>query len=122
MKDIYYFLAIVPFAIEFYTVSNPKKVHNFWKNLKGVKGEDMSSTQRIVGVGIIFYMVWAFIGLLSSQWVFFGLLFTVSIMPLKKFIVLRWIDSLICLGIILFIIINAYHLKIDVFKLIASLI
>jgi hypothetical protein len=104
-------------------LADTKRVHRFFTEFRAMKGhkfEEYSSTQKTVGLLMLFYFVWVFIGLLSSQWVVFSMIFIISFIP-KKYIFVRWLDSLVTLIALLFILMNAYHFKIDVYQFLLSL-
>lgn len=79
----------------------------------------------------IIIVLWFLIGLFSSQWIIFLFLLVfnfIIISPLSKvlrysmgYVILHWFNSLIGLIIGVFIIINKYHLHINVFEYIKSL-
>ena len=115
MKHIFYFMTIFPLLWELIGITNVQRVHNFSKGIKALKGkkfDEYSSMQKNVSVLMMLYILWTFIGLFSSQWLTFSVLLGISLIP-KRFIVLRWIDSVISFALLLFIILNAYHFKID---------
>ena len=108
-------------------VNNVEKCKQFTKENKDAKYDDIPqelkvTVREIVIVGIP-YILWLFLGLLSSQWLMFGLLLVFSfviIYPIRKlagFSPLRYvvtgIDTVVCILVIAFIIINKYHLHID---------
>jgi hypothetical protein len=67
------------------------------------------------------YIVWIFVGLFSSiNWAVFLIMIFMSFIP-KKTIWFLAIDSFITSVLLLFVILNQYHLKIDVFELIKNL-
>jgi hypothetical protein len=124
MKHIFYILAICPIMWELTCISNPKRVAKFRDGFKKLKKENIdfdkySSTQKLFGILMIGYIIWNFIGFLTFQWTVFLGLFLLGLIP-KPWTWLRWIDSIISFAILLFIIINAYHLKIDVYAWLKS--
>ena len=116
-------------------VNNVKKCKQFTKENKDAKYDDIPEelkvTVREIAVVGIPYILWLFLGLLSSQWLMFGLLLVFSfviIYPIRKlagFSPLRYvvtgIDTVVCIFVITFIIINKYHLHIDTLSYIKNL-
>lgn len=122
MKHIFYFLTLFPILWEMINLYNPRKVHNFISSYKSIKGksiEDYTLNQKSFTYFNVGYLIWTFIGLFSFQWVLFIFLFALGLIP-KKIIVLRWIDGLVSFLILVFIILNAYHLHIDVSHLVMN--
>lgn len=116
MKHIFYFITIFPLIWEMSTVLNIKKYHKFYKSFKGKKFDNYNGNQKAVGILTLGYILWSFIGLFTFQWMVFVVFILMSFIP-KKFIILRWIDAFLSVLILLFIIINAYHFKIDFWQL-----
>lgn len=116
-------------------VNNVKKCKQFTKENKDAKYDDIPEelkvTVREIAIVGIPYILWLFLGLLSSQWLMFGLLLVFSfviIYPIRKlagFSPLRYvvtgIDTVVCILVIAFIIINKYHLHIDTLSYIKNL-
>jgi len=106
------------------------------KKNKGKKWDDMTEEYKDLlktkGLASVFFMLWMFTGLLTFNWLIFLaiIIFNFTIIaPLGKlfkysigYTVLHWVNSLIGFTFGLFIIINSYHLKIDVYKWLIELI
>ena len=124
MKHVFYLLTIAPILWEAINLMGIKKTHNFLNNLKQIKGKEFSEwteNQKSFTICMIGYILWNFAGFFTFQWVLFVCLFLLGLLP-KKYIWYRWLDSLISISILIFIIINAYHFKIDIWALILSLV
>jgi len=122
MKHIFYFLTIFPIFWELHNLFNIKKTHQFFLEIKANKGknfDEWTENRKYFSVLMLGYIFWNFIGFFSSQWVLFVSMFLLGLIP-KKYIWHRWIDSLISFLILCFIILNAYHFKIDVWQWILS--
>lgn len=113
MKHIFYILTLLPLLMEVKTFLSPIKTTAFVKSIKGKKWEEQTDKQKAFTAFQLFYIVWTIIGLFSFQWPLFLSMFCLGFFPKKHFI-LRLIDSLITIILLLFLIINAYHLKIDI--------
>lgn len=119
MKHLFYFIAIIPIIWEIFVFVNPKKVATFISILRekskyNLTEKNYTNTEKAFSILNLGYMVWTIAGLFSSQWVLFIFLTILGIMPKKHYITI-WIDSLISLGLLIFIILNVYHLHIDVY-------
>ena len=113
MKTVFYLFAILPIIQEIMVLNEPKKWHNFAKRIKGIqKGHPDYENKMILGIFTMFYMVWAFIGLFSFQWWAFALLFIISFIP-KKWVWYRWLDALISVIILFFVVLNNFHFHIN---------
>lgn len=81
---------------------------------------------------IIWITIWLFIGLFTFQWVAFLSIYLLNILiipALKKIITnyffevtINWINSIIGLSFAIFVIINHYHLKIDLTQIFMNLL
>ena len=115
MKHIFYFMAIAPIIWEAMNLSSIKRTHSFimgMRNMKGKKYDDYSSSQKAYSLCALGYIGWNFIGFFTFQWPIFVAFFMFGLIP-KTNIYFRWIDSFISLGVLFFVVLNAYHLKID---------
>ncbi len=115
MKHLFYFMAIAPIMWEAMNLSNIKRTHAFcmgMRNLKGKKYDDYTSSQRAYAVCAMGYIVWNFIGFFTFQWPIFVAFFLFGLIP-KTNIYFRWIDSAISICVLFFVVLNTYHLKID---------
>lgn len=119
MKHIFYIMAIAPILWELQCILSPIKTSAQIKSMKGKKFDEYSPNQKAIIVFMLGYLFWIFVGLLSFQWPLFLLMFALGMIP-KKYWVVRLIDSAITVVILMFIIINAYHLNIDVWQLIVN--
>lgn len=115
MKHLFYFLAILPIIWEMMNLVSIKKTHEIATSMKGKKYDDYSTSQKTLGVCMLGYIIWTFIGLFSFQWVLFLGLILFRLIP-KKYIWFRWIYSLISFIVLVFILLNGYHFKIDVWS------
>lgn len=114
------------------TIKSKAKLKNIksigTKKWKGVSEEEKESFKQ--GLFSIMLLVWVFIGLLTFQWVvFLGFIILnfFIVAPLMKLTnnikvsaVINWFNSLIGFAFGIFVIINHYHLKIDMFQLLTN--
>jgi uncharacterized membrane protein YqaE (UPF0057 family) len=110
-------MAILAILFEAAAIMNIKRIHDFSTKLKAKKKEGYTSTDISYTFLMFGYGVWCVVGFFSSQWILFVLLFCLSFIP-KKWIIIDWIDSFISFILLVFILINVYHLHIDLFNLI----
>lgn len=68
----------------------------------------------------ILYTIWGIVGLLTSQWVLFMLVIIIGLIKDIKFLRYSYfynlIDSFLCICIWTFMLINVYHLHINLFQ------
>ena len=124
MKHLFYFLTITLILWEVMNLVSINKTHQFALNLKNIKSkkfDEWSSNQKIFSILMIGYIIWNFIGFFTYQWIVFLVLFLFGLIP-KKYAWFRWLDSLIIFLVLCFIILNAYHFKIDVWQWLRSVI
>jgi hypothetical protein len=141
MEHLFYFGSVL-FAIYelMYLVSvrshvQEKIKYYLWsRDNKGVKYDEMPkdikdfAKRQIIGVPLI---VWTFVGLMSSQWVVFGLFLMTQLLlgivkkpfkyNLQVSVFIDYINTIIGLLFALFVIINKYHLRIDLLYYVKSL-
>lgn len=124
MKHLFYFLTIFPILWEVMNLVSINKTHQFaltFKTMKGKKFDEWTSSQKSFSICMIGYIIWNFIGFFSFQWIVFLGLFLFGLIP-KKYAWYRWIDSLVSFIVLCFIVLNAYHFKIDVWEWLMSVI
>jgi hypothetical protein len=133
MTTIYYLFGIFFIWTELTWLMSPiEKTRNTEKFMelsklnKGKKWDDYSDEYKSElksKIGKVLVLLWLFVGLLTFQWVGFlaVILFNIVVMaPLSAltkysmaYTVLHWFNSLIGFAFGIFVIINHYHLKID---------
>lgn len=124
MKHLFYLTAIMPIIWEMINVSSVRKVHDFVENIrksKGLKFDDMTANQKMFSFMSVGYIIWIVSGIFTFQWSIFVFLLAIGMIP-KRHVWYRWVDSFITLIALMFVIINAYHLNIDINTLIFKLI
>lgn len=114
MKILFYFWIIFAIAYESIVMLNSSKFASFKRQIKSKleAKENLSVRMNTFLTLNFFYAIWVFIGLFSSQWIVFLLILLISQIP-KRYAVLYFIDAIITLAALLFILLNAYHLHID---------
>ena len=102
-----------------------KNIHSAVKRLKKLNKEKKgklsfdeigASMTLYQSIGII-YLIYCLVGLMSSQWVLFALIILLAFIP-KRWLWWRYVDSIVTLLILAFILLNKYHFHIDMFHLI----
>lgn len=121
MGNVFYLFAFVAIVWELITVTSPRRVVNFQKRFNENTKDfgDWEQNQRLVGVFMLCYIAWTLIGLLSSQWIIFLSLLALGLIP-KGMVVWRWIDSVISLALLIFMLLNVFHLHIDLLQWVKS--
>lgn len=113
-------------------VNGSKEFSEEVKKHKKLKWEDFSddykSMLKTKGFKSLVLVSWMFIGLLSFNWIpFLGLILfnLIIIAPLAKltkysvlYTILHWINSLVGFSVAIFILINSFHLKINLYELV----
>ncbi len=113
MKHVFYFFSIIPLLWEMYVLLNTKTIHNRSKAMKPkTKWGEYEDIEKGYILWNWLYFMWGFTGLFTFQWIIFLFLLVISFIPIKHYIQ-RWIMSLISLLVVLFILINVYHLHIN---------
>lgn len=125
MKHLFYFIAFLPILWEIMVLSNPKKVARFISILRAkskynLTKKNYTNAEKAFYLLNLGYIGWSIAGLLSSQWVLFLIIILLGFMPKKHYITI-WINSLLSLAVLIFIILNAYHFHIDVYSWVISL-
>ena len=138
LTNLFYFLGLFFIWREIKWIVAPSEQVEYKKEFdkhsklnKGKKWDTYSKEYKDIlksSWSILITVFWLFIGIFTVQWFTFlvVLLFNIIIIaPLSKifkysfaYLVLHWINSLIGLAFGLFVIINHYHLHIDVWSLI----
>ena len=124
MKHIFYFFTLFPLILELSKVFSIRAYHKFIlsiANRETAKKNEREDEFTFIITFYCLYILWAFIGLFSFQWIIFLYLLIIGFIP-KKFMILRWLDAVISFCTLLFVILNAYHFKIDVYIFIVNFI
>jgi len=122
METIFYLFTFFAIIYELSKLHEPKKFQLKLEKMKKDKadGKSTSANENTFVFLVIGYVFWTFTGLLSSQWLIFlstlliGLLLTGY--GKKTPIFLRRLDSLITVLLFLFMLINKFHLHIDLYQ------
>lgn len=117
MIHIFYILALFPIMWEIIVSSSPRKVSNFVKEFKGLSMDESTSEQKTLANFMLVYLIWNIIGLFTGQWMLFIIILGLGIIP-KNNVFLTFINGFVSLCILVFMLINQYHLHIDLFKMI----
>lgn len=142
-KFIFYFIGVIFIIYEIIWIFSPKrkileslKFYELRKQNEGKKWEDVDyEYQEAVfnRLPLFIFMIWFICGLFTFNWVaFLGIMILqfVIITPISiairgdniGYLLLHWFNSVIGLVWAIFVILNTYHLKIDLFEIIKGLI
>lgn len=120
MKHVFYFIGLLPLMYEMSVIVNPKSYFAFKEGVKACGNfENLNSNQKVFTILSFGYLIWAFTGLFSFNWFLFLCLIAFSFIP-KKYIFVMWLDSVLSFIILITILLNAYHFKIDMFAVFCS--
>lgn len=134
LKFGYWIFAIVAIIYEIWSVQDYNSLASIRGRLSGLK--DLPKKDRIghifdgyedgdnrgggVCLFIIFqllYIIWCLVGLFSSQWIVFIVIFIMSLLhKLWKSYVGNFIDSFITVSLLIFALLNTYHFHINVWN------
>ena len=125
MTHVFYILIAFFIFVELIVLFSQKNIHSAVKRFKKLNKEKKgkltfdeigASMAFYQSIGII-YLIYCFVGLMSSQWVLFLLIILLAFIP-KRWLWWRYVDSLVTLLILVIILLNKYHFHIDMFHLI----
>lgn len=125
MTHVFYILIAFFIFVELIVLFSQKNIHSAVKRLKKLNKEKKgklsfdeigASMTLYQSIGII-YLIYCLAGLMSSQWVLFALIILLAFIP-KRWLWWRYVDSIVTLLILAFILLNKYHFHIDMFHLI----
>lgn len=125
MTHVFYILIAFFIFVELIVLFSQKDIHSAVKRLKKLNKEKKgklsfdeigASMTLYQSIGII-YLIYCLVGLMSSQWVLFALIILLAFIP-KRWLWWRYVDSIVTLLILAFILLNKYHFHIDMFHLI----
>lgn len=123
MEHFFYFLGSIFVLWEMVSLSQLTKVHGFvmeFESMSGTPLENRPPTHTVYSFFMLFYFVWAVLGLFTFQWPLFLILLFLSFIKKNKML-FRAVNAFLSLSILLFILINAFNFKIDVWKWIVGL-
>lgn len=118
-KFIFYFFGIIAINYEIWSIKNYEKNLTLSAKAKAsIKDKSIEFSPKELTYGCLQYLycLWAIIGIFSSQWLMFLLLFTLSFVKyiFKGLKTPTWctFDSVLSIVFILFAILNTYHFHI----------
>ena len=128
MKVIFYLFTIIAIMYELHVLLNPKRTLSFMQELKrvskiesddGIKKYNLKQiTFYLFSLG---YLIWGTIGLMTFNWVLFLIMLLIGLIP-KRYYLQYIIDSLIVIPLLVFAIVNTFHLKINLFNYISDML
>lgn len=120
MRHLFYILGILAVLHELYVLQKAKRVQEVRASMKNKQFSQMDSTGQAYTVTLLFYGFWKLAGLLSGQWPAFLVMVVVGYLPRpNKFV--RLLFAAITLVLLLFVLINHFHLHIHLWPAIRSL-
>src|ERR1044072_7212724 len=114
---IYYFLAIVAIWFELWSIYNYDLLVKLEKEVTDtntINNKQVSYKGMLMSILSTAYFVWSLIGVFTSQWILFICLLSLSAINFKvRSKMWNMVDAILSMIILLFIILNKYHLHID---------
>lgn len=120
MTHIFYLLLFIFIYYEISVIGNAERIVKKQEEYKSLPKDDkleyLSKNFSLVAYSAfnVFYLLYVFVGLFTSQWWLFLTIIAMSFIPKKKPLA-RKIDAIVTMAILLFILINKYHLHINIF-------
>jgi len=121
-KFIFYFFGIAALMYEYWSIANFDKLDRFRNKIKESKSNNgkmnLSGPEITFAFLELLYFAWALVGLFSSQWVIFFLIFCLSIVNswIRGSRTWNTVDSVLTVILIMFAILNTYHFQINLFR------
>jgi hypothetical protein len=115
MIHIFYIFILFPLVWEIIVTSSPRKVSNFVREFKGLSMDEATPKQKQLGYYMLGYLIWNLLGLLTGQWILFTIILGLGLIP-KNNVFLTFLNGFISLVILIFLVINQYHLHIDLYS------
>jgi len=122
-KVIFFFFALIAIVYEMWSIKNSKRLvelsEMIRKSTNDKKEVEPKPAYAVFIVCQALYCFWALVGLFSSQWVIFAILLllgSLSFFGFTKTRVYIICDAIITLGLLVFMVINAFHLHIPLWS------
>jgi hypothetical protein len=119
MSHIFYFLGVLAILWEVIVVTSPIRVTKFINSYGNKSVDGLTTKQKNLSYCMLGYVIWCIVGLITNQWVIFVLLLSLGMVS-KKRMILTFITGILSLLLLVFMLINVYHLHINLFSLIKS--
>ncbi len=128
MTHLFYVLVVFFIAFEVVVLLSERTIHNAVAELRHQEKEYGKGkvpfgviNPKLVAYSIVgaFYWLACLVGLMSSQWVAFAAISVLALVP-KRWLWWRYIDTVLSILLLLFIVLNKYHFHIDIFHLIVK--
>lgn len=112
---LFYVMALPFVMYEFLSITDTRTMQRL---INKAENKDFQNTSvRLLLVMQIFYMIWAVFGLFTSQWPLFVLLILISFLnntkKLRSHLWWNKTDATLSFLLLVFIILNKFHLKVD---------
>lgn len=122
LTDFYYLTGLFFMVVmEFTSMRNPQHVLDVLEKSKGKEWEQYDRSTRVHAILNTMYAAWITIGAASDQFLLFGAVLLLSLVPKKWAWYIR-IDAAITSAIILFMVLNHFHWKMDVWNALTSIL
>lgn len=119
MTHLFYILGVFLILAELLVLNDQKKVYHRLTVARRLKKAKIDFSLERYGIFYalfsvlgLYYFTYCLVGLMSSQWVLFAVLLFISFIPKPK-LWLRYLDTIISVMILIFILLNKYHFHIN---------
>ena len=139
-KFLFHLITVAYIINEFMWIYDPKKQVDKTKKLvelgeeeKGESWDEYSEDYKEIwvrkGLPSLIFFAWMLLGLFTFNWILFGIHIVYGLIvariskPLrfgKAYLAIHWVSSIIGFAFAIFVLINSYHLKIDLLELIKT--
>lgn len=113
MDSFFYIAVLLCITIEFIKIGDMREVVKIVKQYR--QDKQKSDEFQFLAWTDLFYMATCMIGLVTFQWYLFVSILILSLIPKRGFIWAYYIDSILCLTILLFALLNKYHFHLNLF-------
>lgn len=113
-SHLFYFAGIFFIILELTKASSAEKYVDVIKRVRNNERYNKKKMGLFVIVQLS-YMIWSVMGLMSDQWLLFLFLLVISFIPSNKDVTACKIDGYFTSALLVFMIINQYHLGITFF-------
>ena len=119
MENLFYFGVFIYLVFLVITLMNNERFYQWSEYLAKHNKEELTPATILMVMFCFCMLLLNIVGLLSSQWIVFLFLWiiTLFVYPIKKYLFVRLVNNVIEIICVLFILINKFHLHIDLTNL-----
>lgn len=113
LSHLFYATGIIFIMYEITVASRPERLVGAIEKTKNGEVPNSKGLFLMLFVTQFFYMIWVLTGLMSNQWLLFLCLIVLSLLNRKNDVETKKFDAWTSMVLLIFIIINQYHLGIS---------